>query len=187
MIKKLIILLTFCSVAYAGSLDKTTEHGPTTTFIAVGDSIRLAIDSLNQGVDSMVLKSDGIVSTAMKYLGKKYRIGHRGPHLFDCSGFTSYVYEQEGITIGRSSRDQFREGEQVELQELRKGDLVFFSQPSRRSYISHVGIVTEADTTNRKFKFIHACRRGVSIDSYPDMAYYRTRYVSARRILTTAK
>lgn len=184
MIKKLTLFLLFCLMAYNGLPDETKDCNGPTVVTTPCDSIKHVVDSIRQQADSLTWKGDSIVNTAMRHLGKKYRMGHCGPDVFDCSGFTSFVYAREGITIGRSSRDQFCEGEKKEVKELRKGDLVFFAHPSRRSYINHVGIVTEVDTTANRFRFIHASRRGITIDTYPDAVYYKVRYVSARRILT---
>jgi cell wall-associated NlpC family hydrolase len=72
---------------------------------------------------------------AQKMLGKPYRWGAEGPNSFDCSGLTSWAFEQAGITLPRSSSQQARVGSQVSAAELRPGDLVFFNRP-----VSHVGI-----------------------------------------------
>lgn len=182
MLKKFVILL-FCCTATRAVNPAFTPDLPPVTDTETTDVRENAIDSTL--VDPLpVTTGEDIVNTAMKYLGKRYLRGHRGPNAFDCSGFTSYVYEKEGIRIGRSSRDQFREGEKVKLADLRKGDLVFFGQNGSRRHINHVGIVADVDSTGNRFRFIHACRRGVAIDTYPDVKYYVSRYVSARRILS---
>lgn len=180
MLKKIAILLFCCTVTRAVNPVYTPkmDSAPQTAIENVREN---AIDSTV--VTTLPTTGDEIVNTAIKYLGKRYRSGHRGPNSFDCSGFTSYVYEQEGVRIGRSSRDQFREGEKVGLSDLRKGDLVFFGRNGSKHQINHVGIVTEVDSTGGRFHFIHACSRGVAIDTYPDVKYYVHRYVSARRIL----
>lgn len=180
MLKKIAILLFCCTATravnpvYTPDIDSTPKITLENVRENVADSTTVA---------TFPTTGDEIVNTAIKYLGKRYRSGHRGPHSFDCSGFTSYVYEQEGVRIGRSSRDQFKEGEKVGLTNLRKGDLVFFGRNGSKHQINHVGIVTEVDSTGERFRFIHACRRGVAIDTYPDVQYYVHRYVSARRIL----
>lgn len=72
---------------------------------------------------------------AMKMLGKPYRYGAEGPNAFDCSGLTSWAFQQVGVTLPRSSREQARVGTPVSRDQLQPGDLVFFYQP-----VSHVGI-----------------------------------------------
>ena len=76
-----------------------------------------------------------IISVAKKYLGARYVWGATGPNTFDCSGFTSYVYRQVGVSIPRVSRDQINAGERVSRKDLAPGDLVFFGSP-----IHHVGM-----------------------------------------------
>ena len=45
-----------------------------------------------------------IVATAKKYLGYKYTYGGSSPSTgFDCSGFTSYVFKQHGISLNRTA------------------------------------------------------------------------------------
>jgi cell wall-associated NlpC family hydrolase len=75
------------------------------------------------------------INAAMKMLGKPYRYGAEGPNSFDCSGLTSWAFQQAGITLPRSSSQQARVGTPVSRDELRPGDLLFFYQP-----VSHVGI-----------------------------------------------
>lgn len=130
-------------------------------------------------------QANDIISTAMKYIGTRYRMGSSGPKTFDCSGFTSYVFGKLGVSIKRTSREQFAQGEEIlSLKDLKKGDLVFFGHRGGRGKpISHVGIVTDVDAETGSFDFIHASRRGVIVDKYPDAAYYQQRYVSACRIL----
>jgi len=73
----------------------------------------------------------------------------------------------------RSASEQYRVGFQVEREELRRGDLVFFR--SRRGW--HVGIYTGDGS------FIHSPNRRDSVKvSSLDSAYYRRTYLGARRV-----
>ncbi len=126
---------------------------------------------------------ENIVRTALQYIGARYRSGHSGPTAFDCSGFTSYVYKKENISINRSSRSQFTQGTPIlTVGELKKGDLVFFGGSGSTRTIGHVGIVTEVDPESKTFNFVHASRTGVKVDS-SSSAYYSRRYIGARRIV----
>lgn len=128
-------------------------------------------------------KGEAIVQTALQYLGVKYRSGQSSPSGFDCSGLTSYVYRQEGISISRSSRTQYQEGTPVtSISNMQKGDLVFFGGTRGGGRVGHVGIVTEVDPAANKFKFVHASRTGVKVDESTS-AYYSRRYIGARRII----
>ena len=54
--------------------------------------------------------TDSLAAFAFRSLGKRYRTGAMGPNLFDCSGFTSYVFSNFGIKLSRTSREQFGDG-----------------------------------------------------------------------------
>lgn len=128
---------------------------------------------------------DGLLDTAFKYIGVRYRSGMSGPNGFDCSGFTSFVYRQHGLQLTHSSRAQYNEGEHInDIAQLQKGDLVFFGgSRGGHSSIGHVGIVTEVDPARRSFKFIHASTSsGIKVDSSLD-PYYTSRYVGACRVI----
>jgi cell wall-associated NlpC family hydrolase len=75
------------------------------------------------------------LKAAQTQLGKPYQWGAEGPGSFDCSGLTSWAFEQAGITLPRSSSQQARIGRAVSWDDLQPGDLVFYYEP-----VSHVGI-----------------------------------------------
>ncbi|MER1966210.1 C40 family peptidase [Castellaniella sp. GW247-6E4] len=139
-----------------------------------GDLAINRADSLNYGSSS---SPKTIVSTAMKFLGVKYRYGGDTPgEGFDCSGLVAYAAEKSlGLKLPRSAREMAREGISVDRDELRRGDLVFFNTRGHR--YSHVGIYLG------DHKFVHAPRSGakVRVESM-DIAYWRKRYNGARRI-----
>ena len=136
----------------------------------------------SQPVRSGKVKSDVILSQAMSLLGTKYRAGGADPRGFDCSGFTSYVYGQNGISIGRSSRDQYAQNTPINRNQIRPGDLVFFSGTRIGSGVGHVGIVTEVDKSADTFFFIHSSTNGGVVVTSSANAYYAQRYLGARRV-----
>ena len=105
----------------------------------------------------------GIVSIAERYLGRPYRYGANGPYSFDCSGFTSYVFNLIGIKLPRVANDQAHMGEKVASPA--PGDLVFFSA-GRNGYMTHVGIYIGNNS------FINADDEGVNIKSLDDSWYH---------------
>lgn len=67
-----------------------------------------------------------IVSYAYNFIGAEYVYGAAGPDIFDCSGFTSYVYANAaGLNITRTTYTQMEVGSPVSYDELQPGDLVF--------------------------------------------------------------
>ena len=116
-----------------------------------------------------------IVATAKKYLGYKYTYGGSSPSTgFDCSGFTSYVFKQHGISLNRTAAGQYSNGVAVSRANLQPGDLVMFG----KSGINHVAIYIGGG------QIIHASTpsTGVRIDSL-STGYYNNNYVGARRVL----
>jgi cell wall-associated NlpC family hydrolase len=91
---------------------------------------------------------------------------------FDCSGFVQFVFRENGITLPRSTVDQFERGKRIELADAKPGDLVFFNIYGRR--VSHVGIFV------RKAVFIHAPTWGKRV-SFADMGldYWKRSFVGA--------
>ena len=60
-----------------------------------------------------------IVAIARQYVGAPYVYGGTSPSGWDCSGFTSYVFAQAGISIPRSSAAQRGAGTVVSAAEAR--------------------------------------------------------------------
>ncbi len=134
-------------------------------------------ESNTQGTRSSA-SGNNIVAYAKKYMGYKYVSGGSSPSTgFDCSGFTSYVYKQCGISISRSSSAQASNGTAVSKSNLQPGDLVIFNNRANTS-IGHVGIYIGGNT------FIHAGNSGTGVitTSLSD-SYYSARYVTGRRII----
>ena len=128
-----------------------------------------------------VASMENLMDEAFSLIGTRYRSGASGPGGFDCSGFTSYLYKQMGITLNRSSQGQYTQREAVANNNLQTGDLVFFTSPRSGRGIGHVGIVVDYDPMNGNFSFIHASIKGVKV-SQSNEPYYSRRYVGARRI-----
>jgi len=114
-------------------------------------------------------KRDAIVKTAEKYIGVRYKFGGMDPSGFDCSGYSSYVYQLNGITLAHSAQQQYANGKRIGIKNAKPGDLVFFRITGWK--ISHVGIYLG------DYLFIHAPSRGKSV-SVEDMRkdYWNKRY-----------
>ena len=79
---------------------------------------------------------EAIVASAKKYLGTPYVWGGSSRAGFDCSGLTSTVYREHGISIPRTARKQAFGGTIISKSEAKVGDLVVFTQGN----YGHVGI-----------------------------------------------
>ena len=114
-----------------------------------------------------------------RWQGTRHRLGGSGRRGIDCSGFVKAVYRDVfNIDLPRSTRLQVRTGQAVSFENLRAGDLVFFSPPS---YPRHVGIYLGG------FEFVHASKnKGVTVSKI-DQYYWRKYYWTARRILPASQ
>jgi cell wall-associated NlpC family hydrolase len=110
-----------------------------------------------------------VVGIALQYLGIPYVWGGSSPSTgFDCSGFTSYVFAQVGVSLPHHAASQYGYGTPVPYDQLAPGDLVFFSG------LGHVGIYIGGG------QFVHAPHTGdvVKISSLGGHGSY----VGARRL-----
>lgn len=125
-----------------------------------------------------------MISFAKKYIGTRYVRGGKGPKGFDCSGFTSYVFNQFGYSLNPSSGGQYGQGEKISRDEVQPGDLLFFTGRSAKSgRVGHVGIAIDNNPETGEITFIHAAiSGGIRIDRV-SAPYYAARYIGARRVL----
>lgn len=117
-----------------------------------------------------------VIEIATSLLGTPYHYGGITPHTgFDCSGFVYYTHQQLGLTLPRTSFEQYRHTLPVSRGQLRPGDLVFFH--SKRGRIDHVGIYLGAN------RFIHSPGKGkvISVTSL-DHPYWRPRFARGGRL-----
>lgn len=113
------------------------------------------------------------VAEAEKYLGVPYVWGGTTPEGFDCSGLVQYAYQQIGIQISRTSYTQINDGYEVQKDELKAGDLVFFA--NKRQGVHHVAMYIGNGN------IIHAPYTGDVVKIIPLSS--RDDYYSARRIV----
>ena len=115
-----------------------------------------------------------IVQSAMAMMGTPYRYGGASPRGFDCSGLVVYSYNQAGVSVPRTSREQYRKAQPVPVSAARPGDLVFFG--SNRT-VNHVGIYLGDD------EFIHApeASKSVKISSI-QYDYYKANFAGVGRL-----
>ena len=71
-------------------------------------------------------KGQQIVDAARSAVGSPYAWGAAGPSSFDCSGLTSWAYQQAGVNIPRTSQAQAAGGTPVSLDALQPGDIIAY-------------------------------------------------------------
>lgn len=121
------------------------------------------------------------VGVARSFVGRTpYVWGGTTPAGFDCSGLVQYCYRQVGVSIPRTSRQQFRYGAFIpadRLDLLKPGDLVFFGRGGDPGRVHHVGMYIGGGD------MIHAPQTGelVSVSSLHGRIARRGDYVGASR------
>ena len=128
------------------------------------------------------IRPAGMVSTAERYVGTRYRYGGTSPaEGFDCSGFVQYAYARHDVRLPRTAAQMAREGDRIALREseLRAGDLMFFADDGRR--IDHVAIYAGDG------RILHSTASGGGV-RYDDLdsdrgRWFRDRWVEARRVI----
>ena len=141
--------------------------------------------TLEPEVSFMTLLADSIIDYAKRFMGARYVSGGNGPSIFDCSGFSCYVFKHFGYSLKRTVLGQLQDGwkEIDNPDDLRRGDLVFYGARRNPQKLGHVAIVVDNYPEEHYFTFIHATvKLGVTISKSTEK-YYRIRYLTACRIL----
>jgi len=120
-------------------------------------------------------KVNAIINLAIAQMGKTYQWGATGPERFDCSGFTTFVYKKNGISLPRTAIEQSKVGDRITYDGLKRGDLIFF-RSTKSERISHTGIYLGNNL------FIHASSaKGKVVQSNLKSGYYRKNFQWGRR------
>lgn len=83
--------------------------------------------------------TSGIYSFASQFVGNRYVWGGNSlTNGTDCSGFTQSVYSNYGVKLPHNAQAQYSYGKNVNVNDAREGDLVFYGSSSNN--ITHVAI-----------------------------------------------
>lgn len=119
-----------------------------------------------------------LIAYGKTFTGTPYEFGASPDQTgtFDCSSFVKRVFgDILSIELPRVSYDQAKEGTEVGLDELRPGDLLFFS--ARGLDIGHVAIYAG----NNQLLHTYSAKLGVHMEAFDGQ--WKDRFVTARRIL----
>ncbi len=165
-----------------GGYDRTTASSEENTVanqeVVEENQVETEEEQEEESTASASSEGNDVVEFAKEYLGYKYVAGGSSPSTgFDCSGFTTYVFRNFGVSLNRSSKDQIKNGTAVSKSNLQPGDIVIFKNQGKTA-IGHVGIYIGNGN------FIHAANKkeGVVITALSS-SYYSQRYVGARRVI----
>jgi cell wall-associated NlpC family hydrolase len=93
------------------------------------------------GSGASASQGDIAANWALTQLGKPYQWGGAGPSTWDCSGLTMVAWAHAGVQLLHYTGYQWQEGPHLPLNQLQRGDLLFFAtNTADPSTIHHVGI-----------------------------------------------
>ncbi|MNY24277.1 Murein DD-endopeptidase MepH precursor [compost metagenome] len=122
-------------------------------------------------------KADELIALGSKFLGTPYEFGAAAgqTNTFDCSSFVQYLFKNVlSLNLPRVSYDQALQGKVVGIDEIRKGDLLFFT--ARGLDIGHVGIYAG----DGQILQTYSPELGVHFTSFDEK--WQKRFVTARRL-----
>lgn len=120
---------------------------------------------------------ESMISFAETLKGTAYVWGGMTKAGFDCSGFTSYVFKEFGMTLPRVAADQYDQSTKISAEDAQVGDLVFFGKDGK---VNHVGILV--NQIGEPKKMIHASSsQGVVFQSIDDSKYFKERLIGFGR------
>ncbi|GGV31657.1 hypothetical protein GCM10010495_55410 [Kitasatospora herbaricolor] len=100
---------------------------------------------------------EAAVAFALDQLGKPFRTAGNGPDGYDCSGLVQQAFRRAGVDLPRVANDQYAATTPVRASELRRGDLLFWSEDGTARGIEHVAIYLGGN------QYVEAARPGTNI------------------------
>lgn len=89
------------------------------------------------------------VAFAYAQLGKPYEWGATGPDSYDCSGLVQAAWSSAGVSIPRTTYDQWASLPHISSSSLEPGDLLFYSGESHVSIYVGDGYIIDAPQTGQ--------------------------------------
>ncbi|WP_224491603.1 C40 family peptidase [Robertkochia flava] len=184
----LYLLLTLVLTSCGGSRKTAKSVTPTRIHISANTPAETpeanvpdttAVETEEMPEFSPIVKE--VIRAAMSYHGTRYKYGGTNRKGMDCSGLIYTSFETVDISLQRTSSAMATQGMQIPLEEVKQGDLLFFTTGRNSSRINHVGLVVEVE--EGEIQFIHSTSsRGVLVSSLRE-GYWNHAFHHARRIL----
>ena len=170
-----------------GSSKKASGTKPNTVHVGVENKAEIPVDNAlpaptnRDAVPEISPLVKEVVSTAMSYHGTRYKYGGTTKRGMDCSGLIYTSFDSINIPLQRTSSAMATQGEKIKVEQVKKGDLLFFTTGRSKSRVNHVGLVVEV--MGDDIRFIHSTTsRGVLVSSLRE-GYWNHAFHHARRIL----
>jgi cell wall-associated NlpC family hydrolase len=134
------------------------------------------------GVDIKNVHPEDVMRFAESLHGIPYVYASINPKVgFDCSGFITYVFNNFGIKVPRSSVEFTNVGKTIPVESAKRGDIILFTgtNPAERR-VGHMGLIVSTKDT---LKFIHSSSgKAMGVTVSPLSRGYVTRFVKTIRI-----
>lgn len=179
--------LLICILSGCGVVRKKTTYAspPPAVTVSAGES-----EPVSPGVEESEAapaplseadrQAAAVVRTALTFTGTRYRFGGTTSKGMDCSGLLYTAFQEHDFSLPRVSHQMADQGRRVRVEQLRKGDLLFFKTTRRGGKINHVGLVVEI--AGDDVRFIHSTSsRGVIVSSLRE-GFWNYAFVKATRI-----
>ena len=180
MLRKTIFLLLLIALVACGPGKRKRTYSKTRT-ITVEGSTNDTIPPETRKEEPVNAMAEAIISTAMGFSGTRYKYGGTTEKGMDCSGLVYISLRENDILFPRVSHQMAEEGQRIRVEDVQKGDLLYFKTSKSGKRINHVGLVVDVEGDD--IKFIHATTsRGVLVSSLRE-GYWNYAFVKAMRIL----
>ena len=169
------VILNEFSTLNTSTKDFNTDPKKKNTILNDKNATDIFID--NNTESYLVLQ---LINVASDKLGTGYRSGGTTPAGFDCSGLMYSTFKKFDITLPRSSHEMAEIGTEINPENAKKGDLIFFINRGQHR-INHVGMIVEVN--GDEIKFIHSSTQGGVIISSLKESYYERTFKQINRII----
>ncbi|MBT8321203.1 MAG: C40 family peptidase [Eudoraea sp.] len=186
--RQLVLVFSVFLLVGCGAVKKRTTYSKSRQVTVTASATKPAvsedtteIEIPKPSVDAHTLKAEQVINTALSYSGVSYKYGGTTTKGMDCSGLLYVSFSEHQIDLPRTSHLMADLGRKIKVDEVEKGDLLFFKTSSRGKRINHVGLVVSV--SDQEIKFIHATTsRGVIVSSLRE-GFWNYAFVKATRIL----
>ncbi len=189
MSRHFVLIFSVFLLIGCGAVKKRTTYGKSRQVTVSASSTEPAPTEVAEedktppepALDAHTLKAEQVINTALTYSGVRYKYGGTTSKGMDCSGLLYVSFSQHEIDLPRTSYSMANLGRKIRIDEVEKGDLLFFKTSSKGKRINHVGLVVSV--SDKEVKFIHATTsRGVIVSSLRE-GFWNYSFVKATRIL----
>jgi hypothetical protein len=136
---------------------------------------------IDSALGTRVQVVDSIIEFGKTFVGKAYK--SKGPtnRTMDCSGFLGEVFGKFNHVLARSSELIAKQVNPIGLNDVRKGDFLFFKgSDSNSPDVGHASLVIGINAGT--ISMLHSCSRGILIEDYQASDYYLHRFLFAGRL-----